>query len=65
MNHPDHDCPGGCGTQVDHSLLACLTCWYLLPLELRRNVQLGGSGRLQAIATALRWYRQHRERNQP
>jgi hypothetical protein len=56
-----HDCPGGCGADVPRRLLACRDCWWLLPTDLRRAVQRGGTGRLHAVADALRWYRENRE----
>lgn len=30
-----HDCPGGCGQQVEQQLLACKQCWFRLPRNLR------------------------------
>jgi hypothetical protein len=51
----EHRCPGGCGTLVAHSKLACPDCWYLLPVELRRRVSRGRS--LAAVSEALTWYR--------
>lgn len=52
-----HRCPGGCGTLVARSKLACPDCWYLLPAELRRRVIRGRGRDLAAISEALNWYR--------
>lgn len=56
MKSIDHDCPGGCGTKVAQSRLACRLCWYLLPADLRRRVSARGRS-LTVVAEALRWYR--------
>jgi len=61
MNHPEHDCPGGCGVKVAHRRLACPSCWYLLPEPLRQAVQRGAPNRLTAVSEALQWYRQHKD----
>lgn len=53
----EHRCPGGCGTMVARSRLACLDCWHLLPAELRRRVIRGRGRDLQAISEALAWFR--------
>lgn len=55
--HPPHNCPGGCGDQVPHHLLACRSCWWLLPAPLRHAFRRPGANRLQAAAEALAWYR--------
>lgn len=33
-----HDCPGGCGRDVQYDYLSCRVCWYRLPLDLRNAV---------------------------
>jgi len=55
-----HDCPGGCGRQVKHSLFACRDCWRRLPADLRRPIT-GNYGRdaaahFEAMRDAHRWY---------
>lgn len=58
INNPPHRCPGGCGADVPHHLLACRSCWYLLPTVLRARVANGDkSTKLTAISEALTWYK--------
>ncbi|MFC6089437.1 hypothetical protein [Saccharothrix lopnurensis] len=57
-----HPCPGGCGEQVPKRLLACRSCWWLLPAGLREEVmRLARTGprvaHLGAVGDALLWYR--------
>lgn len=54
---PPHDCPGGCGAQVPHHLLACRDCWWELPAPLRNAFRRPGANRLTAVGEALAWYR--------
>jgi hypothetical protein len=57
---PQHDCPGRCGVQVEHRLLACPSCWYRLPVDMRRAVTMSRDmERLRAVSRALRWYREN------
>lgn len=57
-----HACPGDCGEQVPRRLLACRSCWYLLPKALRDEVErhrIGSGAHLAAVGEALVWYREH------
>ncbi len=58
---PSHDCPGGCGVQVSKRLLACGSCWWLLPTLMRDEIRrLSGGDRiahLGAVGDALIWFR--------
>lgn len=57
---PPHDCPGGCGAEVPHNKLACLDCWWLLPVELRKSVtNARGGNRLAAVGEAAKWLREN------
>jgi hypothetical protein len=63
-DQPTHDCPGGCGTQVLQSMLACRKDWFRLPEGLRRAVNFWYPRRRthpgqhrDAVAAALAWYR--------
>lgn len=59
-NHT-HDCPCGCGTQVNHNLVACRPGWALLPAEYRTAILNARRGeRLGAVSEALTWYRNYR-----
>jgi hypothetical protein len=68
-----HKCPGGCGTTVRRHLLACGTCWRMLPGSMRSAIthatKCGNeAARLRTVAAALTWYRQYRkygQENQP
>lgn len=61
---PRHACPGGCGAQVPHRLVACASCWWLLPQPLRQAIMRPGArSRLAGVAEALTWYRTYREEN--
>jgi hypothetical protein len=59
ITHP-HPCPGGCGTDVEHSKLACRSCWWLLPKDLRnritRNHRRNRTEHAHAVAEAVTWY---------
>lgn len=59
-----HDCPAGCGAQVDHQKFACTTDWYRLPSELRARITSTYRRELvrehrAAMAEAVRWYGEH------
>lgn len=72
MAEPMHGCPG-CGTQVRRSMLACRTCWALLPADVRdrvtrawralrgdrTNQELRATHR-RAVIAVLTWYRGRR-----
>lgn len=59
-DEPPHECPGGCGRDVPHRLLACRDCWWLLPEEMRTQIrQARGRRRLQLVGEAVAWYRDH------
>lgn len=64
-----HDCPGGCGAPVRRHLLACPTCWRLLPGSMRSAITLATkrrneAARLRTVSVALKWYRQYRKHGQ-
>lgn len=57
-----HACPGGCGAQVNRALLACASCWWLLPQPMRAAITKwttdhDGGARQLAVSEALTWYR--------
>lgn len=59
-----HECPGGCGSRVISVQLACRSCWFRLPKELRDEVNASYRSRTRdrmrhasAILQAGRWYR--------
>ncbi|WP_154697085.1 hypothetical protein [Lentzea guizhouensis] len=58
-----HSCPGDCGQQVPRQHLACRSCWYLLPQELREELtRLYGRDRiahLGAVGDCLIWFREN------
>lgn len=57
-----HDCPGGCGRQVQYHMYACKPCWYRLPAGLRAAIWEGyrsGSGHMEAMQDAADWYAHH------
>lgn len=47
--------------QVPKQLLACPSCWYLLPAELRNQVtrKVGTIEHLGVVGDALVWYREN------
>ncbi len=61
-----HPCPG-CGRPgIRYHQLACSTCWYALPEELRVKInrawRLGAVGRtahVRALEEAMTWFREH------
>lgn len=61
MAAPTHACPGGCGTQVAHHMLACKPCWSRLPKPYRDAVndsyRRDSRSHRSAMAAALAWYR--------
>jgi hypothetical protein len=61
---PTHECPGGCGAQVAKRLLACGSCWWLLPQLKRDEIRSLASGsdrmaHLGAVGDALIWFREN------
>lgn len=60
---PTHACPGGCGEQVPKRLLACGSCWWLLPQllrdEIRRHFGRDHVAHLGAVGDALIWFREN------
>lgn len=58
-----HRCPGGCSRYVPQRQVACRSCWYRLPLDLRRPItatyQRDPEAHLDALLDALRWYREN------
>lgn len=58
---PTHACPGGCGAKVTYAQLACRTCWFRLPVTIRREVTAGWvdnkARHRAAVVVALAWYR--------
>lgn len=61
-----HQCPGGCGADVEEYRLACPLCWYRLPKDLRTAIWQKWQTRktdpfahLRACTMALKWYRLH------
>lgn len=58
-----HDCPGGCGAEVEHDKLSCRQCWFRLPRPLRKAinaawqaVDVDPAPHRAALASARRWY---------
>lgn len=55
-----HECPGGCGQQVDRAYYACRSCWLRLPGSLRQSI-LAAKRKTTAHATAMyeahEWFR--------
>ena len=59
---PSHRCPGHCGRVVPDHLFACRSCWYRLPLDLRRAISrtahrsLLDDERQQIVSDAVEFY---------
>ena len=55
-----HNCPGGCGRQVPYHHFSCRSCWYRLPMDLRRpisgNWQRDPVAHAEAMLDAKQWY---------
>lgn len=58
-----HPCPGGCGAQVEFDRVACYPCWWLLPIGLRKAINVTFKTRVsnpaawhQALNDGFRWY---------
>ena len=55
-----HNCPGGCGRQVPYHHFSCRSCWYRLPMDLRRpisgNWQRDPVAHAEAMLDAMQWY---------
>lgn len=75
---PTHACPGDCGAQVPRRMLACRTCWPLLPAHLRdavtrtwraRRADMTNHARVmahvRAVAAASAWYHERRKAATP
>ena len=57
---PTHACPGDCGQHVPQRLLACDSCWWLLPAPQRDEIRRAtGMDRLRLIGDALIWFREN------
>lgn len=63
MTVPLHTCPGGCGRNVAHHMVACKPCWFRLPKHLRdtvwRAIRGPGAGspeHTDALIAAFDWY---------
>lgn len=61
-----HGCPG-CGVLIGPSGLACVACWYLLPADIRDEVNRAYRCRMNdparhraAIIAVIEWYREER-----
>lgn len=58
-----HDCPGGCGTPVEHELFACKECWHRLPsrycYDIRSTYNVDHHEHAQAMVRAMTWFRAH------
>jgi hypothetical protein len=63
VTRPTHDCPGGCGLPVPQRQLACRSCWYRLPADLRRAITSNWKRDLDAhrlnLVDAVQWYREN------
>lgn len=64
MPDTTHECPCGCGAQIERAKLACKPGWFRLPAELRHFINSAYRSRLRspephqrAIREALEWYR--------
>lgn len=58
--NPPHACPGGCGESVPHNKLACRSCWWHLPEDMRGAItNARGGNRLAAVGEGARWLREH------
>ena len=55
-----HNCPGSCGLQVPYHPFSCRSCWYRLPMDLRRpisgNWQRDPVAHAAAMLDAKQWY---------
>lgn len=63
MAEPTHDCPAGCGTQVDFRRFACPADWNRLPKQLRDEIYAAYKRKrsdpmrhIEAMAAAIEWY---------
>ena len=64
MPDPTHECPCGCGAQIERDKLACKRGWFRLPADLRHSINQAyrlrhsvPAAHSQVLAEALAWYR--------
>lgn len=57
---PSHECPGGCGARVIGQRLACSSCWFRLPREVRirvnENYRRSAERHAIVVHEAYTWY---------
>lgn len=59
-NPPPHPCPGGCGATIPEHHVACESCFYLLPTQLRLEITNGDRNtKLAARIRGGQWLREH------
>jgi hypothetical protein len=61
---PRHNCPGGCDRTVPRHLLACSPCWWRMPEEMRKEINIAyarrahdPAGHRRVIVEAYQWFR--------